>query len=106
MTDRPTYEELEKRIAELERQLDRLTHRSGTALAAALVEHCDLLGEADTALQESEVRFRQLTALSPGGVYQTDPNGDCVYVNDAWLRMAGMSFEQAMGKGWINAVHP
>ncbi len=106
MTDRPTYEELEKRIAELERQLDRLTHRSGTAVEAALVKHCDLLGEADTALQESEVRFRQLTALSPGGVYQTDPNGDCVYVNDAWLRMAGMSFEQAMGKGWVNAVHP
>ena len=58
------------------------------------------------ALRESEERFRSLTTLSPAGIYQTNVNGDCTYANEAWLRMAGMSLNEVLGKGWINGLHP
>ena len=60
----------------------------------------------EEALRESEERFRSLTTLSPAGIYQTTANGDCTYANEAWLRMAGMSLNEALGKGWINGLHP
>jgi len=106
MADKPTYEELEKRIAELERRLDGRSQRGDGTSEKAPSKHSDIIDEVQAALHKSEKHFRQLTALSPGGVYQTDPEGDCVYVNDAWIRMAGMSFDQARGKGWVNAIHP
>ncbi len=62
--------------------------------------------QAEQAVIESEEHFRLLTELSPGGVFRTDVNGDCVYANKTWLKMAGMDFEEARGKGWTNALHP
>lgn len=59
----------------------------------------------EEALRESEERFRSLTTLSPAGIYQTTVNGDCTYANEAWLKMAGMSLNEALGKGWINGLH-
>jgi PAS domain S-box-containing protein len=58
------------------------------------------------ALQISEERYRTLTTMSPGGVYQTDRNGDCDYVNLAWQKMSGLSQAEASGKGWLNGIHP
>ncbi len=57
-------------------------------------------------LSESETRFRHISSLSPGGIYETDINGDCIYANQAWLKMAGMTMEAAKGKGWIKGLHP
>jgi len=60
----------------------------------------------ETVLKESEEKFQQLVNLSPGGIYQTDTQGDCVYANEKWLKMAGLSFNEAKGQGWINGIHP
>ncbi len=57
-------------------------------------------------LKESEARFRTLAEAAPVGIFQTDVNGNCIYVNEKWCEMAGLSFEEAMGKGWENALHP
>ena len=57
-------------------------------------------------LQESELRFRTLASFSPVGIFQTDINGRCIYVNERWCEIAGISPGQAMGDGWINAFHP
>ncbi|WP_163338978.1 PAS domain-containing sensor histidine kinase [Desulfopila sp. IMCC35008] len=59
----------------------------------------------EAALAESEKRFRTLTSLSPGGIYQTDRDGNCVYANDAWLLMAGMTFDEAKVEGWIKGIY-
>jgi two-component system, cell cycle sensor histidine kinase and response regulator CckA len=60
----------------------------------------------EEALQESERRFRALAEHAPVGIFQTNAQGDCVYVNSIWCALAGMTSEQAMGKGWAAAVHP
>lgn len=60
----------------------------------------------EEALRESEERFRTLASHAPVGIFQTDLNGDNLFVNEGWCEMAGMSPTEALGKGWINAIHP
>jgi PAS domain S-box-containing protein len=63
------------------------------------------LKRAERALSNSEKRFRTLMNLTPGGIYQTDGDGNCVYANEEWLRMAGMTFDEAKGEGWIKGIY-
>ena len=58
------------------------------------------------ALVASEARFRGLAEAAPVGIFQTDPQGHCLYVNDRWCEIAGMSTQEAAGTGWLRAVHP
>lgn len=62
--------------------------------------------ETQTALMESEQRFRTLTELLPVGVYLADNAGKCLYANQKWLDVAGQTMEEALGDGWQNALHP
>lgn len=54
----------------------------------------------------SETRFQALAALAPVGIFSTDINGQCDYVNQRWCEIAGLSPAQALGAGWISAIHP
>ncbi|MBC7965992.1 MAG: PAS domain S-box protein [Fuerstia sp.] len=60
----------------------------------------------ETALRESEQRFRTLTALAPVGIVMADTQENCVLVNQRWCELAGMTPEQSMGLGWQRAIHP
>lgn len=62
--------------------------------------------QAEHALQTSEHRFRTLTSLAPAGIFLTDAAGDCLFVNERWCEMAGMTPAEAMGSGWGRALHP
>lgn len=57
-------------------------------------------------IEISEAKFKSYTEKSPLAIYTTKIDGDCNYVNETWLDMAGMSQEDALGKGWLNALHP
>jgi PAS domain S-box-containing protein len=61
---------------------------------------------AEEQIIQSEKRFRGLTSNAPVAIFQTDNHGACNYVNEEWVKYAGMSFEEAMGFGWVNAIHP
>jgi PAS domain S-box-containing protein len=52
-----------------------------------------------------DVSFRMLAEMSPAGIHITDENGNCIYVNPAWCRMAGITCDEALGEGWIKAIH-
>jgi len=58
------------------------------------------------ALVTSQVRFAALTQASPTGVFQTDAAGACVFVNERWCVMAGITPDQALGDGWTTVLHP
>ncbi len=51
-------------------------------------------------------RFQTLAGHAPVGVFETDVQGNCVYTNEAWNEITGLTPEQAYGKGWIRAIHP
>jgi PAS domain S-box-containing protein len=58
------------------------------------------------ALLQSEQRLLALVNQVPVGIFATDALGECVYVNDRWSEIAGIEPAQALGKGWIDAIHP
>ena len=41
----------------------------------------------------------------PVGILETDLQGRCTYVNSCWSGMAGVSMDDALGSGWLAAVH-
>ncbi len=57
-------------------------------------------------LSESEQKFHILTELAPVGIFSTDHLGNTIYVNPHWCTISGLSYKQALGNGWIKAVHP
>jgi PAS domain S-box-containing protein len=60
----------------------------------------------EKALRESEGLFRTLSAASPIGIFHTDAQGRCLYVNARWTEMTGQPAREALGYGWLEAVHP
>jgi PAS domain S-box-containing protein len=58
------------------------------------------------ALEERELRFEQLAATAPIGIFRTAADGDLEYVNSSWCAIAGISEEEALRSGWQKAVHP
>jgi PAS domain S-box-containing protein len=61
---------------------------------------------AEEALRASEKRLRTLNAHAPVGIFLTDKDGNCLIVNECWCDMAGLSPEEAQGRGWADALHP
>ena len=60
----------------------------------------------DLQLRASEELFRTLVTSSPIGVFRTDRQGNCVYVNDKWSEILEIDFDHALGEGWTNGIHP
>jgi PAS domain S-box-containing protein len=60
----------------------------------------------ESALQKSESRFRALLTAAPVGIFQADLLGNCLFVNEQCAQLMGITETEALGKGWINAVHP
>jgi PAS domain S-box-containing protein len=56
--------------------------------------------------RESDARYQTLTEVSPVGIFYTDVTGDCLYVNERWCQIAGMTCEQTFGQGWVRSIHP
>ncbi|MBD2421260.1 PAS domain S-box protein [Anabaena cylindrica FACHB-243] len=62
--------------------------------------------EMERALEKSERRYATLAASAPVGIYRTDIAGNCLYVNDRWCQIAGLTPEEATGFGWTRGLHP
>ncbi|MBD2200843.1 MULTISPECIES: PAS domain S-box protein [Calothrix] len=60
----------------------------------------------EQALQESERRYATLAASAPVGIFRTDAQGNCLYVNHVWCENTGLTPQQAAGQGWAVALHP
>jgi PAS domain S-box-containing protein len=69
-------------------------------------EMLDEIQDRDAALRASEQRFRTLTSHAPVGIFQNDLEGNCLFVNERWCDMTGMTPEEARGAGWARALHP
>jgi PAS domain S-box-containing protein len=60
----------------------------------------------EAALQQSEERYVTLVEAAPVGIFRTDALGNCVYVNDRWCLMSGLTPKEALGLGWRDGLHP
>ncbi len=60
----------------------------------------------NTELRQSEERFRTLSTCSPVGIFLLDTEGQCVYTNPRSQTICGFSFEESLGEGWMQFIHP
>ncbi len=58
------------------------------------------------ALLESELRYYTLEKILPVGIFRADASGKCLYVNERFLDMAGLTLRETLGEGWAMALHP
>ncbi|XZN91836.1 MAG: PAS domain S-box protein [Microcoleus sp.] len=71
-------------------QLEIINHRLGIEIAER---------------RKSEARYQILAEVSPVGIFYTDTLGNCLYVNERWCQIAGISCEEAFGTGWVKSIH-
>ena len=61
---------------------------------------------AEETIRRSEARIREFADTAPAMLWITDPDGFCTYISRGWLEFTGQRLSQALGLGWIEAVHP
>ena len=57
-------------------------------------------------LRASEERFRTLAEGIPQLVWRSRSNGERTWGSPQWVSYSGLSLEQSVGFGWLDAVHP
>ena len=89
------FADLFQKRAEIKRQTEQLRE------AEERLRH-----RAESALRESEDRFRVLCTSAPVAIFQLDATGRCVYVSPLWEPTTGQADVDALGFGWADAVSP
>ncbi|HEV8292973.1 MAG TPA: PAS domain S-box protein [Tepidisphaeraceae bacterium] len=104
---RPTYQELEKRLAAAEPIVDALKHHEVDAVVGAEKIAFLLLREVREALVNSEAGFRAIFELSGVGMLQADsPAFRFTRVNQKFCDIAGYPAEELLTKTYIGLTHP
>lgn len=70
--------------------------------------HTDVTAQkrAEQQLREQERRTAASMQLAPVGIYHADRTGRCLYANEAWCAITGLTVEEALGSGWVRSLHP
>ena len=56
--------------------------------------------------RRTEAKYRQLVEHVPVGLFEMDAAGNCIYVNQQWCDIAGTPAVEAMGRSWMQLIHP
>jgi PAS domain S-box-containing protein len=65
-----------------------------------------LLQQANEQIKQARKQYVTLAELAPVGIFRTDAIGGCLYVNERWSEISGISPADALGDGWTKALHP
>lgn len=61
---------------------------------------------AEQALRGSKKCFESIANLVPDLLWDSEPDGSTDWYNQRWLEYTGQRFEEAVGWGWVDAIHP
>lgn len=64
----------------------------------------DVVNRIEDGLTVNKNVARLLLEMSEDAHFETDSDGLCTWVNKAYQQMSGMSFNDCLGVGWINAI--
>lgn len=57
-------------------------------------------------LREKEVQYRNLANSGMALIWTSGTDKLCNYFNEPWLKFTGRTYEQELGNGWAEGVHP
>ena len=77
-----------------------------TLLFTGIIRDITELRATEESLKASQRMYRSLAEAAPVGIFNTDPQGKCTYVNEQWIKISGLTEEQALGDGWSQTIHP
>lgn len=60
----------------------------------------------EMALREREELYRSLTTYAPVGIFQSNVQGDLIFVNPKWCEIVGITQGEASAQNWQNSLHP
>jgi len=64
------------------------------------------LQQTNEQLIQARQEYAILAELAPVGIFRTDKFGGRLYVNERWAEIAGLPPAEALGSGWLKAIHP
>lgn len=88
------------------RQVEIELHDALASVEHQVAERTEALSRAMAELKVSEQQFRLITDLSPVHLFRAGPDGDAKYLSPGFMNMTGLAAGEALGFGWIQAVHP
>src|SRR6202011_2828498 len=91
-------EDLERRVAERTLQLEAVNQ----ALRKEIAER----ERAQEAVRRSEDRLRLVVDTLPAMVWSKLPEGSADFLNQRFREYTGLTLEEGLGWGWMNAFHP
>lgn len=60
----------------------------------------------EEALRQGEEHYRHMVELNPHTPWVLDGEGKVIEASSRWKKTTGMEMEEAMGDGWMRALHP
>lgn len=86
-------------LDKIEHMYQELTPNGGSSLK-------DSIDRMENSLILSTERFKATNANSHSAMFETDADGNCIWVNRTYCRLTQRTPDQLMGKGWVNAICP
>ncbi|QIL75080.1 PAS domain-containing protein [Hymenobacter sp. HDW8] len=62
--------------------------------------------QARRVVEAREESFRLMADNAPAMLWVTDREGYCTYLNQPWYTFTGQTTAEALGMGWVSAIHP
>lgn len=72
----------------------------------AVISDITELRRAEAVLRDSEEHYRYSVELNPQIPWTADPQGNIIEASSRWHELTGIPVEEALGRGWIKALHP
>ncbi len=83
-----------------------LNSGEGQRQALTIVHDITARKRNESALSESEARFRELANAVPAVVWVGDQDGRITFLNDRWSSYTGLTIDSTMNENWAEAIHP
>lgn len=87
-------------------RVDHVTHDEVGATARAFNTMAERLEAFYRSLKQSEQRYQTLAEVSPVGIFNTDAEGNYIYVNERYTEITGFPRERFYGRGWGETLCP
>jgi two-component system CheB/CheR fusion protein len=102
---RVAFEELQVLTEELEVANGSL-HETNRELDARVEERTRELGAINATLRTTEASLQIITDVVPDLLWRADETGKANWYNQRWFAYTGQNEAEALGNGWVEAVHP